>query len=178
MYISCFVGPRCASSLSSHQTFILHRRIYISRDPAQPNLLGRVPFPLCPVITLSVCFMSYSVFSTPLPQPFCSNPLLLKASLSFLSCSLFIPSPIARNKGGQAKNSTNVLLSPWIGRSLAEPCLRSKQYMRRQMRTNECGDSTAVLRNDCVTVSRGGGGEKGFKYCFTPLTIHMMMTVV
>ena len=28
------------------------------------------------------------------PQLFCSNPLLLKASLSFLLCSLFIPSPI------------------------------------------------------------------------------------
>ena len=40
MYISCFVGPRRTSSFSSHQTFILQKRIYISRDPAQPNLLG------------------------------------------------------------------------------------------------------------------------------------------
>lgn len=40
MYISCFVGPRCTSSLSNHQTFILQKHIYISRDPAQPNLAG------------------------------------------------------------------------------------------------------------------------------------------
>lgn len=101
MYFSCFVGPCYTSSLSSHQTFILQKHIYISRDPAQPNLLGRVPLPLCPVITLSVCFMSYSVLFPPpihTHTPFCSNPLLLKASLSFLSCSLFIPFPIALKK--------------------------------------------------------------------------------
>ncbi len=40
MYISCFVGPLCTLSLSSHQTFILQKCIYISRDPAQPNLVG------------------------------------------------------------------------------------------------------------------------------------------
>lgn len=43
MYISCFVGRGRASSLGSHQTFMQPRRIYISRERAQPNLLGRAP---------------------------------------------------------------------------------------------------------------------------------------
>lgn len=54
--------PCCTLSLGRHQTFILQKHIYIPRDTAQPNLLGQIPLPLCHVIALSVCFMSYSSF--------------------------------------------------------------------------------------------------------------------
>lgn len=106
MYISCFVGHCCTSSLSCHQTFILQKRIYISRDPAQLNLAGASTSPS------PSCYRSFRMFhvlawlfsSLPLPHPphththcftlFCSNPLLLKASLSFFLWPLLILSSI------------------------------------------------------------------------------------
>lgn len=110
MYISCFVGPRSTSSLSSHQTFILQKYIYISREPAQPNLLGASTSPslsryhsLRMFHVLVWLFSSLPYPSPPSTPPFCSNPLLLKASLSFLSCSLSIPSLIALKKKSQSK---------------------------------------------------------------------------
>lgn len=84
MYILCFVGPSCTVGLSSHQTFILQKHIYISRDCAQSNVADASltgPLSLSPYVS---CVITNTHTS------FCSNPLLLKASLSFLSCSLFI----------------------------------------------------------------------------------------
>lgn len=116
MYISCFVGPRRASSFSSHQTFMPQKRIYISRDPAQPNLLGASTSPSPSryhsrrMFHVLVCLFSSRPSPPSSPSthpPFCSNPLLLKASLSFRLCSLFILSLIALKKGGKAKNGTN-----------------------------------------------------------------------
>lgn len=112
MYISCFVGPRRASSFSSHQTFILQKRIYISRDPARPNLLGASTSPSPSryhsrrMFHVLVCLFSSrpSPLLPPTHPPFCSNPLLLKASLSFRLCSLFIRSLIALKK--EAKQRT------------------------------------------------------------------------
>lgn len=76
MYISCFVGPPCMWSPGSHQTFILQSHISISRDPAQPHGLGRVPVPLRPVIACSICVVSSSG-SLLRPYPlFCSNPFV------------------------------------------------------------------------------------------------------
>lgn len=65
MYILCFVGPRRMSSLSTHQTFMVQKRIYISRDPAQLNLA----LLLRPVIALSVCSTSQCLTWLPLPTP-------------------------------------------------------------------------------------------------------------
>lgn len=57
MYISCFVGPPCMWSPGSYQTFILQSHISISREPAQPRGLGRVPVRLRPVIARSICLL-------------------------------------------------------------------------------------------------------------------------
>lgn len=63
MYILCFVGPRRVSGLSSHQTFMLQKHIYTSRDAARLNL---APL-LRPVIARSVCSTSQCLTWLPLP---------------------------------------------------------------------------------------------------------------
>lgn len=128
MYISCFVGHCCTSTLSCHQTFILQKRIYISRDPAQLNLAGASTSPS------SSCYRSLRMFhvlarlfsSLPLPHPphththsftlFCSNPLLLKASLSFFLWPLLILSFIVIKLWEKQRTAHAVLLD------MQKPC--------------------------------------------------------
>lgn len=69
-----------------------------------------VPLSLSPYVSCLSLPFQLSALPPSLPTthpPFCSNPLLLKASLSFRLCSLFILSLIAPKKGGKAKNGTN-----------------------------------------------------------------------
>lgn len=139
MYISCFVGPHCTSSLSSHQTFIQQKHIYISRDPAQPNLLGEsTSLSLSRYHSLRMFHVIVWLFSSlprlpqsphthPLP-PFCSNPLLLKASFVFPFVFIIHSFSNCSKKEARQRTAQTVFCGcGWDETSLLNLC--NKQYM-------------------------------------------------
>lgn len=122
MYISCFVGPCCTSSLSSHQTFILQKRIYISRDPARLNLAGASTSPPRPCYRSlrMFCVLVWHFSSLPLPPPphththcFVLILFCLKASLSFhfFMSITHSSTDYCKTLGGAKKRSESVVVN-------------------------------------------------------------------
>lgn len=149
-------------SPSSHQTFILQSHISISRDPAQPHGLGRVPVLPRPVIARSICLVSSSG-SLLCPYPlFCSSPFV-KRLFVFSLMSITFPDYSHENKEPQMFQALNGP-KPGCCRFTIEQAI--VQTSHRCCSTTVGGEGVATRTFNYVLTFRCCSVLMGCFYCF------------